>query len=214
MILSDREIEAALRRQAVIITPPPPGIDDPTPAGQKSPWSSTTLDLRLHPELTVWSPRGGDGAEVTFLHPDHPDFDFDSLLDKYATKHVIPSDGTYELERGDFVLGWTLEEIKLPSASRLAARVEGKSSLARLGIGIHVTAPTVHAGFGVKQNDSNHQGTRIRLEIVHHGYYPVKLRPGMLVCQLVFEEVHGTPAKGYEERGRFSVQGATPLPKE
>jgi hypothetical protein len=37
--------------------------------------------------------------------------------------------------------------------------------------------------------------------------YPVKRKPGMLDCQLVFEEVHGTPAKGYEERGRFAVQG-------
>jgi dCTP deaminase len=172
------------------------------------------LDLRLHPELTLWRPPGRDGAEVTFLHPDHPAFDFEKLLEKYAQKRFIPEGEMYELHRGDFVLGWTLEEIQLPSASRIAARVEGKSSLARLGIGIHVTAPTIHAGFGVKRNDPTYRGSRIRLEIVHHGYYPVKLKPGMLICQLVFEEVHGTPAKGYEERGRFSVQGASPLPKE
>ena len=74
-------------------------------------------------------------------------------------------------------------------------------------------SPTVHAGFGVKRDDPAYRGSRIRLEIVHHGYYPVKLTPGMLVCQLVFEEVHGTPAKGYEERGRFAVQGTSPLPE-
>jgi dCTP deaminase len=91
-------------------------------------------------------------------------------------------------------------------------RVEGKSSLARLGIGIHVTAPTVHAGFGVKVGDPSYLGSQVRLEIFHHGEYPVKLKAGMKVCQLVFEEVHGTPEKGYESRGRFAVQGAQPLP--
>lgn len=213
MILSDREIEAALRRGAVVIHPPPPGINDPVPEGQKSPWSSTTLDLRLYPELTLWKQPGGDGSDVRFHHPDHPEFNFDKILDQYAEKYVIPPDGEYELKRDEFVLGWTLEEIQLPSVSRIAARVEGKSSLARLGIGIHVTAPTIHAGFGVKQDDAKYPGSRIRLEIFHHGYYPVKLKPGMLICQLVFEEVHGTPAKGYEERGRFAVQGGSKLPE-
>lgn len=213
MILSDREIEAAIRRGVVIITPRPPGINEPTPSGQKSPWSSTTLDLRLYPEITIWKPPGGDGADVKFHHPDHPEFNFGKILDKYAEKHIIPEGGTFELKRDDFVLGWTLEEIQLPSESRIAARVEGKSSLARLGIGIHVTAPTIHAGFGVKRGDPEYRGARIRLEIFHHGYYPVKLKPGMLICQLIFEEVHGTPAKGYEERGRFAVQGGSSLPE-
>ena len=94
MILSDREIEAAIRRGAVVITPPPCGVNDPTPEGQKSPWASTTLDLRLHPELTLWRPRGGDGAEVTFLHPDHPEFDFEKILDRYAERRVIPEGET------------------------------------------------------------------------------------------------------------------------
>jgi dCTP deaminase len=96
--------------------------------------------------------------------------------------------------------------------SKLAARVDGKSSLARLGIGVHITAPTIHAGFGVKTGDQSYVGSQIRLEILHHGKYPVYLKAGMKICQLVFEEVHGTPLKGYEERGRFSVQGVNPLP--
>ena len=40
----------------------------------------------------------------------------------------------------------------------------------------------------------------------------MKLKAGMKICQLVFEEVHGTPDKGYEYAGRFAVQGAQPLP--
>ena len=59
------------------------------------------------------------------------------------------------------------------------------------------TAPIIHAGFGVKTGDPTYQGSQIRLEIFHHGYYPVKLKEGMLICQLILEEVHGTPVKGY-----------------
>jgi hypothetical protein len=54
MILSDREIQAALRRGAITITPPPPDLWAEPPPRQKSPWSSPTLDLRLDKELTIW----------------------------------------------------------------------------------------------------------------------------------------------------------------
>ena len=60
------------------------------------------------------------------------------------------------------MLGWTAEYVELPIDSRIAARVEGKSSLARLGLGVHITAPTIHAGFP----------GQIRLEIVNHGHLP------------------------------------------
>jgi dCTP deaminase len=43
-------------------------------------------------------------------------------------------------------------------------RVEGKSSLARLGIGVHVTAPTIHAGFGYKKDDDDYPGGPLQLE--------------------------------------------------
>lgn len=93
-----------------------------------------------------------------------------------------------------FVLGWTEQNIQLPIEARLAARAEGKSSLARLGIGIHITAPTIHAGF---------KGP-IQLEICNHGPLKVKLTTGMRVCQLIFEQTLGTPDKGY--KGQFYAQ--------
>jgi len=98
------------------------------------------------------------------------------------------------LEPGGFTLGWTEENIELPVDSRLAARVEGKSSLARLGIGIHITAPTIHAGF---------KGP-IQLEMCNHGFLRVRLMPGMPICQLIFEQTLGTPEKGY--KGQFFDQ--------
>src|SRR5258705_7222569 len=63
------------------------------------------------------------------------------------------------------VLAWTKEYVNLVSHNRLAARVEGKSSLARLGLGVHVTAPTIHAGFGEASPD----GIPLQLEIWNMG---------------------------------------------
>ena len=98
------------------------------------------------------------------------------------------------LEPGRFILAWTHEEINLPHHTRIAARVEGKSSLARLAIGVHVTAPTIQAGFAGP----------LQLEMFNHGTARVELTPGMAICQLIFEMTFGTPEKGYS--GQFKHQ--------
>src|SRR5438552_13259726 len=103
--------------------------------------------------------------------------------------------------------GSTIEKIWLPQRSRLAARVEGKSSLARLGIGVHVTAPTIHAGFGYKKDEEDYPGSPLQLEIWNVGPLDVRLEEGMPICQLIVELVDGTPEKGYE--GKFTIQGPT-----
>ena len=92
------------------------------------------------------------------------------------------------------MLAWTRERVVIPFKSRLAARVEGKSSLARLGISIHVTAPVIHSGFT----------GQIQLEMCNFGPYEIELTPDMYVCQLVFEMTTGTPERGYS--GIFSGQ--------
>jgi dCTP deaminase len=92
------------------------------------------------------------------------------------------------LDPKEFVLAWTHEVVEIPIHSRLAARVEGKSSLARLGIGVHLTAPTIHCGF---------RGP-IQLEILNAGPHQIILDAGMRICQLIFEMTMGTPEKGYQ----------------
>jgi dCTP deaminase len=87
--------------------------------------------------------------------------------------------------------------------------VEGKSSLARLGLGVHVTAPTIHAGFGASENPQ-HLGSSIRLEIWNIGPFRIKLEKGMPICQLIFEWVDGTPEQGYQ--GQFRLQGPPATP--
>ena len=193
MILSDREIQAALARGILKITPDPPA----------EAWSSTALDLRLAKEIIRWKRPKVGGVDVP-VSPFDPEYDFDSLLKDNSDKLDIPSGGLV-MKSGTFLLGWTIEKLQLPHQSRLAARVEGKSSLARLGIGVHVTAPTVHAGFGYMADDPSFLGSPLQLEIWNVGPLDIKLEEGMPLCQLIFEMVDGTPNKGYEER--FSIQG-------
>jgi len=171
MILSDREIIAALKRGFVKIVPQPLPSDSDI-------WSSTALDLRLDAKLQVWKRLGGAGAQTT-IDPDDAEFDATTL----AAMHANGEDCTngFIIEPNGFVLGWTVEKIQLPHTSRIAARVEGKSSLARLGIGVHVTAPTIHAGFGYRADDPNFEGNPIQLEIWNAGPLKVRLVKGLLL---------------------------------
>ncbi len=74
----------------------------------------------------------------------------------------------------------------MPAASKIAARVEGRSKQARLGMTAHITAPTIHAGFAGK----------ITLEIKNFGPFYLKVTPNdTRLCQLVFESVVGMPIR-------------------
>lgn len=195
MIFSDREMKILLARGQVVISPLP-AIDA---------WTSTAVDLRLDGQLLEWVPPQPDpstGYDPCFC----PTADGFNIRDTIA-RHTVGRDLTqkpFRLKRGEFVLGWTLEKLKLPHESRVCARVEGKSSLARLGLGIHVTAPTIHSGFGA----GDPLGNALQLEIWNVGPLPIELCYQMPICQLIFEEVHGTPEKGYQ--GQFLGQGPKP----
>ena len=195
MILSDREIRAALARGAMKITPIP----------DAEAWTSTAVDLRLASELVLWRKAGGKGVEAVVC-PKNEDYNFDEVRKMYGDDIRMQSEG-YIFKSGTFLLGWTVERIQLPHRARIAARVEGKSSLARLGIGMHVTAPTIHAGFGYINDNESYKGSPLQLEMWNCGPLDVKLVPDMAICQLIFESVDGTPEKGYD--GNFSIQGPT-----
>jgi dCTP deaminase len=123
MILTDREIQLALANRQIEITPPP---DDDA-------YGSTSVDLTLDAPGEVWKQLPGQP-----IRPGAAGYSYASLT---ARKDVIPSLDGYTLTPTAFLLAWTRERISLPITSRLAARVEGKSSLARLGLGVHLTAP-------------------------------------------------------------------------
>ena len=183
MILTDREIQIALEHGAIII--------DPLPTEQA--YSSTSVDLTLDSSLSEYR-EGAKGLD-RIADPGLPDFDHEAAAAELLTQITIPKGG-YVFEPKHLVLAWTREYVELKTQARLAARVEGKSSLARYGIMVHMTAPVIHAGFP----------GQIRLEMFNNGKIPVRLRAGMRICQLVFEQTLGTPVRGY--KGRFSGQTA------
>jgi dCTP deaminase len=160
VILTDREIQIALNRKQIII--------DPLPAAEA--FSSTSVDLTLDPVLSFF--KTGTASVKKVIDPTHPDYNIDEVLKELTETETIDQEKGYDLPVRHLVLGWTAEYVELPIDARLAARIEGKSSLARLGLGVHLTAPTIHAGF-VGQ---------IRLEILNHGHFPITLKPGMRIC--------------------------------
>jgi len=114
----------------------------------------------------------------------------------------IPLDGVFMLHPGEFVLGSTLERVGVPDD--LVARVEGKSSLGRLGLLIHSTAGFVDAGFD----------GHITLELANVASLPITLYPGMKIGQVSFlrmttpaDRPYGKGASGSKYQGQ---RGPTP----
>jgi dCTP deaminase len=198
MILSFQEIDAAMRAGQIVIDPRP----------DEAAWTSTAIDLTLNNVLLEWivpksPPTGGD---VPWPRPKSKNFNVQAMMDdtRLARRVEIDTVEGYELKAHSFVLGFTREIVQLPVQSRIAARVEGKSSLARVGLGVHVTAPTIHAGFGVDPNKPDQRGTVIQLEIFNLADWSVILDVGMRICQLILEEVREVPVKSYG--GQFNAQ--------
>jgi dCTP deaminase len=161
-VLSDQEIWNLIASDRLRIEP----IPDPDSV------SPSAIDLRLARKFTrlkTLSPaidQGIDTRESKAI--------MDAIADLSETEEV--ADGNFfRLEPQHFVLAWTLESITLPNF--LCARVEGRSTLARLGLSIHQSAPTVHATFS----------NPLQLELFNAGPLPLKLYPGEKICQLVVE---------------------------
>ena len=114
------------------------------------------------------------------------------------TEVVHCDDGEpFVLHPGEFVLGATIERITLPAD--IVARIEGKSSLARLGLVIHSTAGFVDAGFDGE----------VTLELSNVATLPILLYPGMKIAQFAFfpldrpaEKPYGSGATGSKYQGQ------------
>lgn len=135
--------------------------------------STSSIDLRIANVFTVPHPPLR-GVDITI---DSSQSSPEDVFAQYANEVVVPDGGKFELKPGAFVLGYTLEKVGLPDY--LAARIEGRSSMARFGVSIHQTASTVHANF---------EG-QLRLEISNVGPYTVLIGPGTRFCQLIVEKL-------------------------
>ena len=177
MILSDSEIRRYIKEGLLVIEPAP--LDDQ--------YSTMALDLHFSDEVySILDPEKFEtdkGIEAPVI--DTSQIDVFHLLRKYGKRIPKEDDGSFLFPPKKFFLGMTKEYIELPPNSFIAARVEGRSTLARLGLVVHLTAPTIHTGF---------KG-RIALEMCNFGDYILRLHPDKLhVCQLIFEMVEGSVA--------------------
>jgi dCTP deaminase len=166
MILADREIRLALANRQIEITPPP----------AEEAFSATGVDLTLDAPGEVWRRLSGQPIRPA------AGGGYASLA---ARRDRIASLDGYLLQPAGLVLAWTRETVALPITSRLAARIEGKSNLARLGLAVQLAAATIQAGF---------KG-QIPLEIVNFAGHEIILDVGMPICRLIFEITFGTSTK-------------------
>ena len=179
MILSDIQIQEAMATGDLAVVPFDPDSRAIQPA---------SIDLRLGP--TISDPRINP---VEGIYVDPNKLDVNTFIQSQSTTRDLSRE-TFFLQPRQFVVGSTLERISL--SNRLGGRVEGKSRLARLGVGVHVTAPKIDPGF------DNH----ITLEIFNLGPWTVMLQNEMDICSLIIEPLGQPAMRGYE--GTF--QGTNP----
>lgn len=161
-ILSDKTIKEYLEEGKIVI--------DPLKDEQQIQPSS--VDMRLGDEFKVFKV-----IRKPYIDPkDEED------IAEYMESSTVPEGEAFIIHPNEFALATTQEYVKVPDD--LVARVEGRSSMGRLGVTMHVTAGYVDPGFEGK----------ITLEISNIGAMPVALYPGQRVCQLVFETMT-TPAE-------------------
>ena len=176
-VLSDGTIRRLVADGRVVIDPWDPDMVQPA-----------SVDLRL-----------GDSFRVFHNHL-APAIDLARPPEHLTELIMIRPDESFVIHPGEFVLGATLERVELPDD--VVARIEGKSSLGRLGLIVHATAGFVDPGFA---------GT-LTLEITNLTRIPIILWPGKPIAQLSFmaldrpaERPYGHPELGSHYHGQVAA---------
>lgn len=178
MLLSDKDLREAIEEDRIKLIPFKKELIGPS-----------SIDLRLSEDFRSFKP-----STKTCIDPrkgEDPS--------KYTERTEL-EDGFFSLHPNEFVLGATMERVEL--GSDIAAKIQGRSSLGRLGIVIQ-TAGWVDPGF---RGD-------LTLEIINFGKVPVKLYPRMRICQLTFFETKSETETPYDKRKSskyIDQRGASP----
>jgi len=170
MILSDKDVKQHLKEGKLKVEP----LDiekQIMPVG---------IDLRLGNEFKMFK------KDIEHIDPSKDDLE-DTM------EAVIVEDGkSLMLHPGEFVLGVTKEFVQLPD--NIAGRIDGRSSLGRMGIIVHSTAGHVDPKFEGK----------LTLEITNIGKLPVMIFPGMKFCSIIFEKISSPVEKDYRKVGKYA----------
>lgn len=162
MLLSDRDIKAELGAGRIALEPFDLAMVQPS-----------SVDVRLDRFFRLF-----DNHKYPFIDPAEDQPELTRLVE-------VDSDQPFILHPGEFVLGSTFEQVSLPDD--VAARLEGKSSLGRLGLLTHSTAGFIDPGF------SGH----VTLELSNVATLPIKLWPGMKIGQMCFFRLTSAAERPY-----------------
>ena len=181
MIFSDLEIRVAIEQGRLNFEPEIPRESDRI--------GSSSVDLLLDSELLVYPPTPAVGIKV---NPMQAGRSIRQVIQQLSSPETIKDGESYTLEPGRLIIGKTLEFMRF--APDIAGRIEGRSSLARMGLAVHVTAPTVLAGWA----------GQLYLEIYNVGPFSIELEKNMPIAQLVLERTGVPPNNPYS--GQFHGQ--------
>src|SRR5213592_1955710 len=154
MVLSDRSIRAEIEAGRVVIDPYDPDLVQPS-----------SVDVRVDRRFRV------------FHNARYPYIDVRQPMEDLTEQVEISGDQPFILHPGEFVLGSTLERVTLPDD--LVARLEGKSSLGRLGLLIHSTAGFIDPGWD----------GHVTLELSNVANLPITIYHGMKIGQISFMQL-------------------------
>ena len=169
MLLSDRDIKAELESGRIGLTPSEAEMVQPS-----------SVDVRLDRYFRLF-----DNHKYAVIDPAEEQPELTRLIE------VDPAEG-FILHPGEFVLGSTYEKVSLPDD--IAARLEGKSSLGRLGLLTHSTAGFIDPGF---------EG-HVTLELSNVATMPIRLWPGMKIGQLCFFKLSSPAERPYGSGATYS----------
>ncbi len=169
MILSDRDIKKAIKQGRIQITPKP---------NFKVQLGPCSIDLHLGNRFAV------------FKHSKHPFVDLKkpAPMEGIMQEIMVKKGAAFVMQPGDFALVTTVENLKL--ADDIVGKIEGRSSLGRLGIIVHGTASIFDPGWDGKPT----------MELGNLGVMPVALYPGMRVCAFTFEELSSPAEEPYNKK--------------
>jgi dCTP deaminase len=181
MRLCDSDIIAALDQGRIRIEPRP---DDRVISG-------VSIDLRLGHRFRVFS-----SHTIPYIDLSGSRELVDQAVEKVMSDEIFIDDhGNFVLHPGELALGITLESISLPDD--LVGWLDGRSSLARLGLMVHVTAHRIDPGWS----------GNIVLEFFNSGKLPLALRPGMAIGAMSFETLSGPAQRPYTKRDDAKYRG-------
>ncbi|MGI2169819.1 dCTP deaminase [Shewanella sp. MF05960] len=174
MRLTDIEIEQCLDNGTIVIEPRP-SIEA---------ISGVSVDVRLGSQFRVFKDH-----TAPYIDLSGPSAEMQLALDRVMSDKIeIAENEAFFLHPGELALAVTLENVTLPAD--IVGWLDGRSSLARLGLMVHVTAHRIDPGW---------QG-KIVLECYNSGKLPLALRPGMTIGALNFERLSSAVARPYNTR--------------